>query len=103
MRRGLGRRRWRRIRLRRATPLMGSWPGLRLRSNALRFMRSLGLCCRALLRCRLAWLPSVTGLLGLLGLLRLVCLLGLSLLEGKNLLRLKLGLPMWHLPEVVHL
>ena len=86
-----------------AAPLMGSWPGLRLRSNALRFMRSLGLRSCTLLRGRLARLSSIAGLLGLLGLLRLVCLLGLRLLKGKNLLRLKLRLSRWHLPEVVHL
>ena len=86
-----------------AAPLIGRWPGLWLRSNTLSFMRSLGLCCCTLLRGRLTRLSSVAGLLGLLSLLRLVCLLGLSLLKGKNLLRLKLRLSRWHLPEVMHL
>lgn len=82
---------------------MGSWPRLRLRSNTLRFMRSLGLCCCTLLRGRLARLSSIAGLLGLLGLLCLVCLLCLGLLESKKLLWLKLRLSRWHLPEMVHL
>jgi hypothetical protein len=94
-RRGL-RRRLRRIRLRRAAPLVRSRAWLRLRGDALGFVDILRLCCGTLLRCRLAGLSSISRLLNL----RLLCLLSL---QGDKLLLLRclhLRLPVGQLLKV---